>query len=112
MIDSFESDSFGLPSQVKDDVQGRLKNKQAIKSLELRVRGESLDGGKEFGQILKALHRRGVKISHEFSIKLEFPKAINREKALFLVENMPKSKNGSVKVKIQFASDSGTPQAS
>jgi hypothetical protein len=111
MIDSFESESFVLPSQVKDDVEGRLKDKQAIKSLELRVRGESLDGGKEFGQILKALHRRGVKISHEFSIKLEFPKAINRERALFLVENMPKSTNGSVKVKIQFASGSGTSQA-
>ena len=104
MTDFFESESFGLPSQVKSDVEGRLKESRAIQSLELRVKGESLDGGREFGQILKALHKRGVKISHEFSIKLEFPKSINRERALFLVENMPKAKNGSVKVKIHFAS--------
>lgn len=104
MASFFESESFVLPSQVKNDVAGRLKETKGIKSVELQLKGDSMEGGKEFSRILMALKKRGVKISHEFSIKLEFPRTISRERALSLVENMPKPRNGSLKVRIQIGS--------
>ncbi|MBI2094979.1 MAG: hypothetical protein HYT89_02295, partial [Candidatus Omnitrophica bacterium] len=39
--------------------------------------------------------------SHEVSIKLDFPRDISRDKALMLVENMPKPRNGSLRVRVQ-----------
>lgn len=101
--DFFESESFVLPSEVRNDVAGRLKERKAIRSVELRVKGEALEGAQEFGRLLVGLKKRGVKVSHEFSIKLDFPRSISRDRALELVENMPRSKNGSLKVRIQFA---------
>ena|SRR3989338_2194849 len=103
MTDFFESASFVLPSEVRNDVAGRLKEKKGIRSVELSVKGETLEGAKEFGRMLVGLKKRGVKVSHEFSIKLDFPRSISRDSALDLVENMPRSKNGSLKVRIQFA---------
>ena len=102
MADFFESASFVLPSEVRKDVAGRLKAKNGIRSLELQLKGEALEGAKEFANMLSALKKRGVKISHEFSIRLDFPRAISRRRALLLVGSMPKPKNGSVKVRIQL----------
>ena len=108
MTDFFESDSFVSPSQVKQDVASRLKE-QSIRSLELQVKGEDLRQAKEFGAVLKSLKRQGVKISHEFSIRLDFPRSVTRARALEIVENMPKPVNGSVKVRIGLGPVAGTP---
>ncbi|HTL69764.1 MAG TPA: hypothetical protein VL404_00590 [Candidatus Eisenbacteria bacterium] len=105
MAQFFESASCVLPSEVKDDVLGRLKETKGIESLEVQLSGDSLEGAREFGVILTALKKRGVKISHDVSIKLEFPRAISRERALSLVENLPKPRNGSVKVRIRIAGE-------
>lgn len=102
MTDFFESESFLLPSQVKSDVAGRLKGTKPVKSLELHLKGDSVDGAQEFSRILVALKRRGVKITHEFSIKLEFPHSISRATALDLVGSMPRCKNGSIKVRLEL----------
>ena len=101
MTGYFESESFVLPSEVKRDVANRLKHTKGIKSLELQFSGDALQGAKEFGQMLVAMKRRGVKISHEVTIKLEFSRSISREKVLSLVGEMPRPKNGSVKVRVQ-----------
>ena len=100
MTDFLESASFDLPSQVKHDMAGRLKDVKGVKSVELCLKGDALEGAKEFGRLLLGMKRRGVKISHEFSIKLDFPRAVSRDKVLELVESMPRSKNGTVKVRI------------
>lgn len=100
MTDFFESESFVSPLRVKEDVAGRLAGVKAVKSVEFLVKGEALEGTKEFSQLLLNLKRRGVRISHEFVIRLEFPKPITRDKALGLVESMPTSKNGSLKVRV------------
>ena len=102
MTDFFESESFLLPAQVRSDVENRLKGTKLVKSLELHLKGDSLDGAQEFSRILVALKRRGVKITHEFSIKLDFPRSISRETALDLVGNMPRSKNGSIRVRVEL----------
>lgn len=102
MTNTFESESFLLPSEVKKDVTDRLKDTGSIRGLEFLFRGDALEGAKEFTKELVALKKQGVKISHEFTIKLSFPRSISRRKALELVERMPKPTNGSVKVKIQF----------
>jgi hypothetical protein len=68
---------------------------------------DSIDGGPEFAKLLLALKRQGVRITNEFSVRLEFPRAISREKALELVENMPKPRNGSLKVRIQIGKEPG-----
>jgi hypothetical protein len=102
MTDFFETESFLLPSQLKNDVAGRMKGSRGVKSIELHLKGDSLDGAKEFGRMLVALKRRGVRITHEFSIKIEFPRSISRERALDLVGNMPRSKNGSLKVRVEL----------
>jgi hypothetical protein len=100
MTDFFESDSFVSPSQVKQDVVNRLKEPRAIRSLELQFKGDDLRQAKEFAVMLGSLKRQGVKISHEFLIRLDFPRGLARERALTIVENMPKPVNGSVKVRI------------
>ncbi len=71
-------------------------------------KGDALEGAKEFAASLVTLRRQGVRISHEFSIKLDFPQTISREKILSLVEAMPKPTNGSVKVRIRFNDKAGT----
>ena len=101
MTNFFESESFVLPSQVRNDVAGRMKETKGIKSVELQLKGDSMEGGKEFSKLLMAMKKRGVKISHEFSIKMDFPKGISRERVLDLVDSMPRPKNGSLKVRIQ-----------
>jgi hypothetical protein len=100
MTNFFESESFVLPSEVKNDVAGRLKDSKGITSVEMQMKGDSMEGGREFSRLLLALKKKGVKISHEFSIKLDFPKGISRDSALDIVENMPKPKNGSLKVRL------------
>ncbi len=111
MSDFFESDSFLLPSQVSRDVAGKLKRVRGIKSLELHLKGDAMEGAKKFSDMLLSLKRRGARISHEVSIKLEFPKEISREKALALVESMPKPRNGSLRVRVQVRSAAVAPAA-
>ncbi len=103
MPDYFESGNCVLPSDIKNDVAGRLKQIKGVKSLELHVKGSDLERGKEFGRLLVALKKRGVKISHEFTIRLEFPRDITREKTLEIVERMPKPVNGSLRIKMEVA---------
>lgn len=103
MTQVFESESYVLPSQVKNDVANRLKEKAGIQSVEMRLKGDSIEGGREFAKLLLSLKRQGVRITNEFNIRLEFPNTITREKALTLVENLPRPKNGSLKVRIQIA---------
>ena len=109
MIDFFESDSFISPQEVRNDVANRLKETRPVKSMELLFKGDALEGAKEFAASLVTLRRQGVKVSHEFSIKLDFPQTISREKILSLVEAMPTPTNGSVKVRIRFNDKAGTP---
>jgi hypothetical protein len=102
MTNFFESESFVLPTQVRQDVAHRLAKTKKVKSLEFHFKGEALEGAKNFSDALLALKKRGAKISHEMVIKLAFPKTISREGALTLVENMPKPRNGSLKVRIEI----------
>ena len=102
MVDFFESESFVLPSEVKSDVEGRLKNIDGIRSLEFQIKADALRNAKEFSDTLVSLRKKGVKITHEFTIKLAFPKTISREKTLTLVESMPKPVNGRIKVRIEL----------
>lgn len=106
MSDYLESDNFTQPSELKNDIAGRIKTAQHIKGLELTIKGDGMEGGREFGYVLSDLRKKGVRISHEFLIRMEFPQSISRDKALTLVGTLPKSKNGTLKVKIQF-SDNG-----
>jgi hypothetical protein len=101
MTEVFESESFLLPSQVRKDVAGRFKDTKGIKSVELQVKGDAMEGAKEFAGLLLALKKRGAKITHEVSIRIQFPRQITRDKALALVESMPKPKNGSLRVRIE-----------
>lgn len=100
MSDIFESHSFLLPSQVQNDVEGRFKA-ASVKSVELHLKGDSLADAEDFGRLLMGLKKRGVKISHEFTIRLEFPRSISRETAVDLVGRMPRSRNGLLKVRIE-----------
>ena len=102
MSDFFESESFVLPMQVRQDVAHRMEKSKKVKSLEFHLKGEALEGAKNFSDALLALKKRGAKISHEVVIKLTFPKTISRDGALVLVENMPQPKNGSLKVRIEI----------
>ena len=102
MVDFIESESFLLPSEVRNDVAGRLKEPQGIRSLQLHLKGESLENTKEFSRMLVALSRQGAKVSHEISIQLDFSRPITRERVLSLVGNMPKPRNGSLKVRLQL----------
>ncbi|MBI4431875.1 MAG: hypothetical protein HY592_00100 [Candidatus Omnitrophica bacterium] len=102
MAEFFDSKSFVLPSQVKDDVAGRLKDLRGIKGLDFEVKGDALDGAKEFSAMLLGLKKRGVKISHEVLIKLEFPNSISRGKALDIMGSLPKPTNGSLRVRVHM----------
>ena len=109
MTEFFESQSFVSPSRVKEDVADRIGEVKAVKAVEFLVKGDALEGSKEFGELLLGLKKRGVKISHEFMIHLDFPKAISKDKALSLVQSMPSSKNGSLKVRIWQEDSMKTP---
>ncbi len=102
MSNFFESESFVFPAQVRQDVASRLEKTKKIKSLEFYLKGEALEGAKNFSDALFILKQRGAKISHEVVIKLSFPKHISREGVLALVENMPKARNGSLKVRVEI----------
>lgn len=108
MNEVIESDSFILPQDVKDHVASRLNESRSIRSLELELKGDAMDGGKSFGDSLMALRKKGVKVSHEFLIKLDFPKNISRAETLAIVEGMPKPKNGSLKVRVHLSSPKET----
>ncbi len=103
MTNFLESENHASPSQVKNEFAGRLKDTKGIKSLELVLKGDSMDA-KDFGRTLVALKKRGVKISHDVSIRLDFPRAISRDSALALVESLPKPRNGSLKVRLEVES--------
>ena len=105
MTEVIESDSFVLPQDVKNHVAGRLKGTGAIHSMELELKGDAMDGAKKFGDSLVALRKKGVKVSHEFLIRLDFPRKISREEALTIVEGMPRPKNGSLKVRVHFVNE-------
>ena len=105
MGDFIESESFVLASEVRKDVAGRLKEGKLIKGLELRLKGEAMSNTREFSKRLLGLKRQGIRISHEFSIRLDFPKTISRDRVLDLVENMPRVRNGFLKVCVQLAED-------
>ena len=110
MTDSlYESGSFLLPSQLKQEMASRLKEKTKIRGLELELKGEALQDAKEFGEKLLALRKRGAKISHEVSLKLEFPQTLSRETLLAFVESLPKPVNGSLKIRVQLNDAEQTP---
>ena len=103
MSEMIESESFILPQDVRNHVAGRLNAARGVCSLELELKGDAMDGAKKFGDSLMALRKKGVKVSHEILIKLEFPRTISREETLAIVEGMPKPKNGSLKVRIHLS---------
>lgn len=102
MNEVIESESFVLPQDIKNHVANRLGTTRGISSLELELKGDAMDGAKQFGDTLKTLRKKGVKVSHEFLIRLDFPRAISREEALAIVGGMPKPKNGSLKVRVHL----------
>jgi hypothetical protein len=104
MAEHIESESFSSGTQVKQNISETLKPAHRIKGVEFLLKGDSLEGSKEFGELLLRLRKQGVKISHEFSIKLDFPGTISRDRALELVESMPNAKNGSLKVRLELGS--------
>lgn len=104
MSEVIESGSFILPQDVRNHVAGRLSGSSVIRSLELELRGDAMDGAKPFADSLTVLRKKGVKVSHEFVIKLDFPRTISRDEALTIVGGMPKPKNGSLKVRIHLNS--------
>lgn len=104
MNEVIESESFILPQDVRNHVAGRLSGSSVIRSLELELKGDAMDGAKPFAESLTALRKKGVKVSHEFVIKLDFPRTISMDEALTIVGGMPKPKNGSLKVRIHLNS--------
>ena len=101
MSDFLESESCLLPLQLRDDVAERLHEPKRVRTLELALKGETLEETQEFARMLIALKKKGVRISHEVSIKLDFPQSISRDQALSLIEKMPKPGKGSIKVRLQ-----------
>ena len=102
MQDFLETECFALPQQVKNDLALRMKTAQNIKSVEFELNGETLENAKEFADMLVALKKRGVRLSHKISLKLDFPKAISKDNTLELLENIPRVKNGCVRARIHF----------
>lgn len=109
MSQLFESQSHVHPDQVREDVAGRLKEPKGIKSLELLLKGDGMDGAREFGEVLLLLKKRKVRVSHEIAIRLDFPQTISREKALAILETIPTPTNGSLKVRIELNQPAKTP---
>ena len=104
MNEVIESESFVLPQEIKDHIAGRLDESRAIVSLELQLKGDAMDGAKQFADSLLAMRKKGVKVSHEFVIKLDFPRTISRQETLAIVGGMPRPKNGSLKVRVHLSS--------
>ena len=102
MQDFLETECFALPQQVKNDLASRIKTAGRIKSVEFELNGETLENSKEFTDMLIALKKRGVRLTHKISLKLEFPQVISKEHRLDLLENIPKVKNGCVRARIHF----------
>ena len=103
MNEVIESESFVLPQDVRNHVAGRLNRSCGIQTLELELKGDAMDSAKLFGERLTALRKKGVKVSHEFVIRLDFPRTISREETLAIVGGMPKQKNGSLKVRVHLS---------
>ena len=101
MAELLESGKFVLPHDLKNELSSRLKKVRSVKSIEVELDGTSMQGAKEFGQTLLTLKRRGAKISHKVSIKMDFPKGMMREEVLELVERMPRPVQGSIKIKVE-----------
>ena len=57
MTDVIETDSFLLPQDVKDNVAGRLKEASDVRSLELELKGDAMDGAKPFAENLAVLRK-------------------------------------------------------
>lgn len=102
MTNLFESEYFDSPKELKNSMVGRLKGAKQVTSLELLVDGKDLEGAKEFSELLISLRRQGVKISHQFSIRMDFPRDISKEKTLELLEYFPKPKNGHLKIRLEL----------
>ena len=102
MQDFLETECFALPQEVKNDLALRMKTAKNINSMEFELNGETLENSKEFTEMLVTLKKRGVRLSHKISIKLDFPQVISKEDALDLLENIPKVKNGCVRARIHF----------
>ncbi len=109
MSDLCENGSFVSSTEIKSDVADRLKETHGIRGLELHVKGDDLEKADEFTRLLRTLKKNGVKISHEFSIKLDFPRAISKQKTLAILESMPKPLNGLLKARIYLNSAKATP---
>lgn len=100
-----ESQDRLLPSEALEDVEHRLRlRRNGVKSIELTLNGENVDGAREFAKLLIGLRKRGVKISHVLTIRLDFPKGVSQDMALDVVEGMPRPRNGSVKVRLKLDS--------
>lgn len=98
-----ESQDRMLPSEAREDVENRLRTRRnSVKSIELTLNGENVDGAREFARLLIGLKKRGVRISHLLTIRLDFPKGISQDTALAVVEGMPRPHNGSVKVRLKL----------
>ncbi|MCG3175736.1 MAG: hypothetical protein MOGMAGMI_00669 [Candidatus Omnitrophica bacterium] len=101
--DIIESQDRTLPSEAREDVEGRLgARRNNVRSVELRLTGENVEGAREFARLLIGLKKRGVRISHDLTIRLDFPKGVHQDLALALVEGMPRPHNGSVKVRLKL----------
>ncbi|MBI3316280.1 MAG: hypothetical protein HYZ87_04830 [Candidatus Omnitrophica bacterium] len=105
----FESETFVSPMQVKKDIETRFKEVRGIKSVELKFNGDGLEDAKQFAGMLVSLQKQGVKVSHEFSIKLDFPNAISRQKTLLLMESLPKPVRGTVRARLEILNSAGSP---
>jgi hypothetical protein len=101
MTQVFESETFISPAQVRKDIETRLKETKGIKRLEFKFNGDGLEDAKGFADALVSLQKQGVKVSHEFSIKLDFPNAISRQKTLLLMEKLPKPVRGTLSVRLE-----------
>ncbi len=102
MPETSEVKSFTLPSKIEEDLTLNLKDARRVRSLEFHFQGEDLEDAKAFAKTLVDLKKRGVKISHDFLIKVEFSRSVSRERMLALVRNIPKPVNGSVKARIHL----------
>ena len=102
MTDFLETECFALPQEVKNDLALRMKTSKNIKSVEFELSGETLENAKEFTAMLVTLQKRGVRLTHKISLKLEFPRVISKDHALDLLESIPKVKNGCVRARIHF----------
>lgn len=105
MTDFLETECFALPQEVKNDLALRMKGAKSIKSVEFELNGETLENTKEFTEMIVSLRKRGVRLTHKISLKLDFPQVISKDDALDLLEKIPKVKNGCVRARIHFGSD-------